>query len=199
VPRKPSNAHLKRDLLAKTRTLLEIEGLDGLDVRKISKKAGCSIGTFYNHYQNMEDLVIQFNGETLDHLKIFIFETITPYDTPKDIFQKISENYISFAKNHTSAWLLLFEHPIKTPLPDWYQDKVNALFQKVALIFHPILRGSSVEAERAVKILWSSLHGICSLTLKNKLRFAKEQDTLELCQELFHYYTLGFRVGSDLK
>lgn len=177
------------------RRLLKAEGLDGLDVRKIVKVAGCSVGTFYNYYKSLDDLIIYFNGETLDTLKVCIFDTITPKDVPREVIRKICQNYITFAKDNHSEWLLLLEYPIKTSLPLWYQDKVDQLFQKVSLTFHPILRGQKADTDKSVKVLWSSLHGICSLTLKQKLRFSKEQDTLELCQELFHNYTLGYRIG----
>lgn len=198
MPRKPTHLNIKQDLIRALRTLINKEGLDGLDVRKIAKEAGCSIGTFYNHYKSMDDLVVHFNGETLDLLQANMFDTITSNDTPKEVFKKICCNYIDFAKNSHSAWLLLLEYPISIQPPDWYENKVNQLFRKVSAIFHPILKGKKADTERAVKILWGSLHGICSLMLKSKLRFPREEDTAELCQELFYYYTLGHRVASEI-
>ncbi len=195
MPRKQTNTNLKTDLIKAMRNLLKIEGLDGLDVRKIVKDAGCSVGTFYNHYKSLDELIIYFNGETLDILKVCIFDQISPKDSAKEVIRKICQNYITFAKDNHTEWLLLLEHPIKISLPSWYQEKINQLFQKVSATFQPILRGQKADTERAVKVLWSALHGICSLTLKQKLRFAQEQDTLELCQELFHHYTLGYRIG----
>jgi AcrR family transcriptional regulator len=44
-------------------------GLDGLNARAIAKKAGCAIGSLYNYFQNMGDLVLQINAETLLELK----------------------------------------------------------------------------------------------------------------------------------
>lgn len=199
MPRKPSNANLKDDLAKALRTTLKKDGLEGLDVRKIAKEASCSVGTFYNYYKSLDELIIYFNGSTLDILSEGMFQEITPQDSPKEVIHKICRNYITFAENNYTEWLLLLEYPLSIEIPTWYREKSEYLFQKVASLFHPILRGEKKETDRAVKILWSSLHGICSLTLKNRLRFKQRQNLLELCQELFHNYILGYRIGLEIK
>lgn len=193
MPRKTVNIDLVK-ALAKT---LKEEGLEGLDVRKIASQAGCSVGTFYNHYKSLDELIIHFNMATLDTLSVHMFDGITPEDSAKDIISKICQNYIAFAENSTTEWLLLLEHPFTIEFPSSYKEKSEQLFQKVADTFHPILRGTRKDTEKAVKILWSSLHGICSLALKNRLRFQKRQNTLELCKDLFHNYILGYRIGLE--
>lgn len=195
MPRKKMHVNLKADLIKAMRTVLKVHALDGLDVRKIVKEAGCSIGTFYNNFKSLDDLVISFNGETIDILTARLFESYNPQESAKETIRRLCLNYIAFAEENHTEWLLLLEYPIKVQPPSWYQDKVDHLFQKVCAIFHPILKGPKTDTEKAVKILWSGLHGICSLTLKQKLRFTKEQNTLELCQELFHNYILGYRIG----
>lgn len=197
MPRKLANTDLKKDLVKALRKTLKKEGLEGLDVRKIAKEASCSVGTFYNHYKSLDELIIYFNSATLDILSVCMFDEIAPKDSAKEIINKICQNYITFAENNYTEWLLLLEHPLTIEIPIWYKDKSEHLFQKVASIFHPILRGSKKDTEKAVKILWSSLHGICSLTLKQRLRFKKRQNTLELCQDLFHNYILGYRIGLE--
>lgn len=199
MPRKPANTNLKADLVKALSKTLKKEGLEGLDVRKIAKEAGCSIGTFYNHYKSLDDLIIHFNGNTLDILSTSMFDEISSKDSSKEIINKICKNYITFAENNYTEWLLLLEHPLTIEIPAWYKDKSDHLFQKVANTFRPILRGQKKDTERAVKILWSSLHGICSLTLKQRLRFKTRQNTLELCQELFHNFILGHRIGLEGK
>lgn len=199
MPRKPANVNLKSDLVKALGTTLKRDGFDGVDVRKIAKEAGCSVGAFYNHYKSLDELVIYFNGSTLDLLSVCMFEEITPKDSAKEIINKICQNYIAYAENNYPEWLLLLEYPLSIEIPIWYKEKSEHLFQKVAHIFNPILRGQKEDLEKSVKILWSSLHGICSLSLKNRLRFKKKQNILELCQDLFHNYILGRRISLDMK
>ncbi len=180
------------------RQLVKAKGLDGLDVRKIAKAAGCSVGTFYNHYKTLDDLIICFNGTTLDILTVCMFENITASDSAKEIIHKICQNYIAFAEHSHAEWFLLLEYPLKIEIPTWYKEQSEQLFQKISNTFHPILRGPRKDTEKAVKILWSALHGICSLSLKQRLRFKETQNTLELCQDMFHNYILGYRIGVGL-
>jgi len=195
LARRKIGPNFKDDLLKIARKVLEEEGLEGLEIRKLAKAADCSVGTFYNHYKSLDELIIHINGETVDILKNLMFKDIHTDDIAKEIIRKICIGYITYAQEHYAEWLLLFEYPIKMSLPAWYQEKVDSLFEKAAMTFYPILRGPKKDTERAVKILWCSLHGISSLTLKDKLRFSTEQDTLELCQELAHNYILGYRIG----
>lgn len=198
MARKTVNQNIKKEMLVCARKLLISEGIEGLDVRKICKESGCSVGTFYNHYRSVDELILHLNGDTLDLMKVLIFENITPEDDAKEIIRKICQSYIAFAKNNHSEWLLIMEYPIKSDIPDWYQKNVDHIFQKAYTIFYPILRSEKKQAEKAVKILWGALHGICSLTLKNKLRFKSEQDPLELTQEIMNNYIIGYRVGLKL-
>lgn len=117
----------------------------------------------------------------------------------KETINKICQNYITFAENNYTEWLLLLEYPLTIKIPTWYREKSEYLFQRVASLFHPILRGEKKEIEKAVKILPSSLNGICSLNLKNKLRFKQSQNVLELCQELFYNYILGYKIGLETR
>lgn len=199
MSRKPVNANLKTDLVKALSKTLKKEGLGGLDVRKIAGEAGCSVGTFYNHYKSLDDLILFFNANTLDILSICMFDQISAKDTAKEIINKICQNYITFAEDNYTEWLLLLEHPLTIEMPPWYKHKSEQLFQKVTDTFHPILRGTKKDTEKAVKILWSSLHGICSLTFKQRLRFKTKQNTLELCQELFQNFILGYRIGLEGK
>jgi AcrR family transcriptional regulator len=195
MKRKKISPDLKQDVVKIARQILKSEGIEGLDVRKLVKAVGCSIGTFYNHFKCLDDLIIHINSETLVLLKEFIFHDIDPKDSAKDIIKKICRNYIKYAKDNYAEWLLLLEYPVKMDTPEWYQKQVDDLFKEVSILFYKILRGPKKDTHRAVKVLWSSLHGITSLTFKDKLNFPDKEDTVELCQELFHNYILGYRIG----
>lgn len=76
MSRKPKNINLKADLVKALGITLKKDGLKGLDVRKIAKEADCSVGTFYNYYKSLDDLILYFNGYTLDTLSVCIFDEI---------------------------------------------------------------------------------------------------------------------------
>lgn len=193
--KKNTTRPLKEDIITHARQILKTEGIEGLDIRKITKATGCSIGTFYNIFKCLDDLIVHINSKTLVHMKEFIFHDVQPNDVAKDIIKKICNNYIRYAKDYNAEWLLLLEYPVEMETPVWYLKQVDDVFKEIASMFHRILKGPKKDTHRIVRVLWGSLHGITSLTLKDKINFPEKEDTVNLCQELFHNYILGYRIG----
>jgi AcrR family transcriptional regulator len=65
-PRIIRTRHLLRDALI---DLMEEKGVDGLNVRDLTKKAGLNRGTFYLHYRDIHDLLQQSKSEILEGLR----------------------------------------------------------------------------------------------------------------------------------
>jgi AcrR family transcriptional regulator len=191
MPRTKHNPNLLADTVKAARVVIKREGLRGLDVRKIANEIGCSIGTFYNLFKSLDDLVVHFNSVTLDLLEDALTVGITNKDSDKTVLKKICCNYLQFSRENTSEWLLLFEYQIERPTPIKYQQKIDRLFTKIQKLIHPIFGGSPDKMDDVVKVLWSSLHGICSLILRDKLK----GDPLELCLNLVNHYSVGYRVS----
>lgn len=183
--------NLASDTIKAARKVIKKEGLNGLDVRKVAKEAGYSIGTFYNNFKSLDDLVVMFNSETLDLFQEALLVGIEPEDTTKKIIEKLCGNYIEFAKHNPAEWILLFEYHREGVTPEHYTQKVDKIFGHINKLLHPHFGGTQNGIKNAIKVLWSSLHGICSLTLRNKL----EGDPLDLCLNLVQNYATGYRVG----
>jgi AcrR family transcriptional regulator len=198
MARQKANRGLKTETMNALRGILRKEGLAGMNVRTISKEVGFSVGTFYNYFQNLEDLILHMNGETILILENIILETISPEDNLKTVIKKISTNYFKFAEKFQVEWLLFFQHNITGEIPEWYQNRVDELFQKIYNALSPFLGGTNKEIERCVKTLWSGLHGICSLTISNKLRFSVQYDPVEMCQDFLYNYIMGHKINNIL-
>jgi hypothetical protein len=100
----------------------------------------------------------------------------------------LAAGYIAFAGARPKLWGVLFEHHLPEPrqLPDWQDDKIKRLFGLLEQALEPLFPPNG-EAERshAARVLWSSLHGICSLESLGKLAVSesadKMADTLVTC------------------
>ncbi len=56
--------------LEAARQIAEKEGLRGLKARGIAREIGYTIGTLYNLFEDLDDLIVHLNGRTLDALPI---------------------------------------------------------------------------------------------------------------------------------
>lgn len=175
-----SREELRAMTMAAAEKIAEDEGLRGLGARKIMRKVGYTIGTFYQLFDTLDDLILELNGRTLDQL----YEEClaVPQDgDPEPRLSVLAKCYVGFTHKHAKRWSILFEHrlPDGVNLPAWHHEKILRLLAlsegAVAPLFLP---GQEVERLHVVRVLWSSLHGICSLEASNKLISTENVETM---------------------
>jgi AcrR family transcriptional regulator len=195
-----SREELHRMALKAARTIVAQRGLRGLSTRRIARKMGYSPGTLYQLFDDLDELILRLNTETLEAL----FEACRdiPFDAePETILQELAQRYISFVSEHSRLWSALFEHrlPAGRETPAWYEERVRKLLglaEKALLSLFP------EEEERRVheaQVLWAGLYGIASLASAQKL--ARTEAPHRMVRSLVTNYLAGLRstrrVGAD--
>ena len=64
----PKPVSTRERILESARAILVEEGFRALSTRAVATRAGCSIGTIYNHFRDFDDVVLHLNAETLTQL-----------------------------------------------------------------------------------------------------------------------------------
>ena len=175
------------------RELVEEEGLRGITARRIADKIGYSAGTLYNVFENLDDLIVHLNGSTLDSL----YEACraVPIDSePETALKALARAYIRFTDDHPQLWSVLFERsvPHGEQLPDWYHDKVSRLLALVGAAIAPLFTtGQEAERLHSARVLWTSLHGICSLSASGAM--ATFETPSAMADSLITNYVTGLR------
>ena len=77
----------KQKLIDTTVALIKKYGADTITVRNVCEEAGLSIGTFYHHFQNKDDLLMYFVRETS-------FDSFVLGTPPEDIAGRVCELYM---------------------------------------------------------------------------------------------------------
>jgi AcrR family transcriptional regulator len=166
--------------MAAAEKIAEDEGLRGLGARKIMREVSYTIGTFYQLFDTLDDLIIELNGRTLDQL-YEVCSAVPQDDDPKIQLSALAKCYVGFARKHAKRWSILFEHrlPDGVDLPAWHHEKILRLLALSESAIAPLfLPGQEVERLHVVRVLWSSLHGICSLQASNKLVSTENVETM---------------------
>ncbi len=159
------------DAMDAATNIAQTEGLGSLTVRRIAKQIGCSVGTIYNVFDNLDVLILHLNGRTFDALYEELLKVETNGD-PRATVTSLTETYLVFVRDNANLWNVIFEHvwPAKHPLPDWYREKIERLLKLLANILAPLFpEGREDEIYLAALVLWSGLHGINSLVATGKL------------------------------
>ena len=85
----------KQQLIDATVALIKKYGADSITVRNVCDESGLSIGTFYHHFQNKDDLLMHFIRE--ESFDSFVLETL-----PSDIAGRVCELYMHLINRYLS-------------------------------------------------------------------------------------------------
>lgn len=181
-----SRTELSRLALDAARNIVESQGLDGLTTRNIADAIGYSPGTLYNVFENLDDLIIRLNAQTLDILYRRLSDIAMTGDAGQDL-RTLLASYRTFQMTQPALWTALFDYRLTDDqeLPDWYLAKVDRVMSLIERALAPLFSGGEREdLENAARILWAGVHGICSLSHAGKLGTVSSQSTEDMTETL---------------
>lgn len=174
-----------------TRTIIAQEGIEGVSARKVAQDMGYTVGTLYQSFENIHDLVLHANAFTLSEM---LAELEVSYQAARDPMQRmvrLAEAYLNFAETHQRQWAAVFRHtlPEGYDIPDWYQARIDALFSLIENGIRTLApKRNRQSIQGASRTLWSGVHGICILHTGNKLFSQRIASAQSLVQSLVKHY-----------
>lgn len=179
--------------LVAAQKIVEKKGLEGLTARRVAKRIGYSTGTLYNVFDNFTDLIVHLNGRTLDALYDYVTAEKAK-DGTEATLRHFAHRYIHFTTERSKLWSAVFATglPRGDKLPDWYHDKLDRLLGLLEDTLDPLFGpGRKAARDTSVRVLWSSLHGICSLVAARVM--VTEQSAKIMVDDLIRNYLAGLR------
>lgn len=182
---------------AAERILVE-DGVENLTARRVADRIGCSVGTLYNNFANIDDLILSLDARTLD---ILHDELASKPRTgiPEDDLGALLTSYLGFIDRYADRWGLLFK--VRAPgagdPPDWYLQRIDRLFSLLGEILGPLFaRGQEDECGRAVRLLWLALHGVWSLHASGQLGNVTREPMESVARGMAEIFLAGLRNRS---
>jgi AcrR family transcriptional regulator len=196
---KHSKEELRDMALTAARAVIAEKGSRNLNVRAVATRMGYSVGTMYNIFEGLEELVAWLNAETLDAL----YEELARAPVtgkPEIDLHSLLDRYLDFVTANRQGWNMLFEErpPEAKAPPAWYLEKVAQVFTLLGRMLHPLFAPDEEEQlTRAVHLLWISLHGLWSLDADDKL-FIVTRDPLEkTAHDMVDLYLAGLKARGN--
>lgn len=190
---------LKESIMAIAEGLLESEGLAALQARTIAQRAGCSVGTVYNLFGNLDGLIFAANAQTLQQLGQLLRDTSAQHATkPLDKhLLALALAYLTFAVAHKRRWKAVFEHVMSgsETVPEWYRQTQVPLFALLASILPEKI--SQDLRNVTAKMLFSATHGIVMLALDQKLTDVFDRSLTEKQLRLLVYGAAHSMKGQE--
>ncbi|MCI5143054.1 MAG: TetR/AcrR family transcriptional regulator [Candidatus Electrothrix sp. ATG1] len=190
---------LRATVIEVATAMVREHGSTSLSIRKIAKQIGCAVGTIYNVFANLDEIVLTMNGATLSALQSRLLADIDQEEDALAALIGLGQSYVAFCRENYHLWSLLLEHKLApgSTLPEWYQQQVDDLFLLVTGMAAPLVDDDKERAERAARVLWAGLHGICALAVSGKLDVVHAESAEVLAESLVRNYLQGLR-GEDI-
>ena len=147
------------------------DGLRALTARRVASETGVAIGTTYNVFDNLFELIAEVNARSLNKLAGEIGKLDLESMTARDALVAVAESYLEFVKANRNRWLAVFE--VEMPaginmLPNQrYVDGLFATLEQIVMRYD-----RKIEPETAglsARGLWAAMHGLLMLSESNRL------------------------------
>ncbi|XOF33410.1 MAG: TetR/AcrR family transcriptional regulator [Candidatus Electrothrix sp. YB6] len=189
---------LRERILTAAKNMVRCQGSAALSIRKMAAEIGCAVGTIYNVFSNIDEIILTINSATLTKLQARLLADACSEDDALTAWVRLSHSYVAFCREEYHLWSLLIEHRLApdNTLPAWYQQQVDELFLLVSRMAEPLTGGDKKKAERAARVLWAGLQGICSLAVSGKLDVVHAEPADVLAESLARNYAQGLILES---
>ena len=172
VPDRPyHHGDLAPSLRQAARAILEEQGLEGLSLRSVARRAGVSHAAPYRHYPSREALLADVASEGLAQLRAELAQAATP-GTRAELILQIGGAYLRFASRHPGLLRLMFgsELPNRSDFPG-LAEATGAIGEDI---------GRALGDPAAGMAAWGTMHGLAMLILDNIIDLGQKQSGLEV-------------------
>jgi AcrR family transcriptional regulator len=186
---KHSLEEIREMVLDAAETIIINEGYSALTVRKVAMEIGYTVASIYMVFTNMADLVMHIKANTMDELTKQLQQVSG--GAPERQIVELAKAYLQFAVKNHNRWNMIFVQD--TELPEWYRQKINLIFGLLEAQFALLAPSCSTQqSKQAARALWSGVHGICTLSLTDKLDIAGFDDIENAIKLLVENFIKGW-------
>lgn len=158
------------------------EGYEKTSIRSIADKIEYSPGTIYNYFKDKNDILFAIHEEAFNKF-LEILSSAAEEQHPVERLKKMGDLYLKFVFENQELYDLMFidyapMESIKKASESWDCGMQNYAMLK-STVTDCIEQGhfeSSNDIELTTFMIWSQMHGMASLVIRNRLQmFEKEQ------------------------
>ncbi|MGH9870076.1 MAG: TetR/AcrR family transcriptional regulator [Candidatus Polarisedimenticolia bacterium] len=166
TPRERYREVLRREILDAAREAFVRDGYEGVSMRKLAERIGCSHSNLYRHFKDKEALFDCLVEESFDRLADSmrsLIESDRGRD-PVELVRKIGRAYVEFGVANPSV----YEFAFLLRRPRQSADKPHVASERLRSLVRRCLedkRFRRVEGHAASQALWAAVHGITSLLI----------------------------------
>lgn len=158
--------------------IVENEGMEQLNIRRLAQLSSCSIGSIYNSFGSFQNLQLHINGTILAKLYCVLTEAtvqgIKNEKSLREVLRDLGLAYIEFGQKNRLLWKSLFEHFPSEPTPQWYVQHAREGIYQICDLLSKAFGLSETYSKQIVGFFWAAIHGVSSILLNRKMEMVAE-------------------------
>ncbi len=179
---------LKVKILTAAKELFMLKGFEDTSIRNIAEKIEYSPTTIYLYFKDKDDIFYALHMEGFALLNQY-FRPLGHVEDPFERLKAISKAYINFAMENGEFYDLMFI--IRSPMKSLSKDDSNweegtrAFGFVLNTISECISKGyfKGMNPEVLAFTVWSMVHGIASLEIRNRCSVVSELNQIDLAKK----------------
>jgi AcrR family transcriptional regulator len=154
--------------------ILAKEGVSGLTLRKVAKRAGVSHSAPYAHFKDRQSLIAAISTEGFRKLYNELDAAVSAHaDNPKEQLAEATWAYVQFAMNNTDTFKIMFSGVLEKEkdYPSFVEIS-GKTFERVVDIVRACQNAGILRpgpSELVAVAVWGQVHGIISLALEGQI------------------------------
>ena len=169
-------AELRESLVAAATRIIIARGYQALKARELAAEVGCSVGSIYNVFPDIDALILSVKARALDALESDVVRELGPFvaegqQAAAARFQALGRVYLDFAAANWRLWSSVFEHRASdSEALQTYMARLDAILTNIEQPLGALLPALAPEERRHLaRTLFGAVHGVVSLGLDGKL------------------------------
>ena len=172
-----------------TKQMIIDNGIDNISTRKIADNAGYAFATLYNHFKDLDELLMLTRDSIIDDVASYLLSN-TINQTGENIIKHTFKSYIDYCINYPNAFKFFFLYTQKEKKKDFSDinsfHKLGSIFTDAFSILGSEYKIGIKSIQRISNTIFYSVHGMLIVHLSNNFDLTTDElysgldDTLEI-------------------
>ena len=166
-----SKEEIRLDLMVKSREIIKDKGIDNLTARKLAEYSGYVVGTIYNRFKSMDELVMWENCLTLDEL----YGELKKAEMTSDAYinlNRLLDKFVCYVLSNKNLWFTLYNFHFKSVVDEFEIFYLRRIIKIIQLLENNLsklfVRVSGSERKVVTEVLFISLFALSSMLTTEK-------------------------------
>lgn len=188
----PKMMFQKEDVLKIAMKIVEKEGFEGMNARRIAKELNSSVHPIFRHFNDMEELKKEVYTKIYERYQEYMLSGANK----EKAYKNMGISYIKFAKDYPEFFKIIFMQRTNLNAENFVMaDKVGDDVIKAG----QILTGLSFEEQKKFHVkVWIFTHGIACLVATKTVEFSDEEIG-ELLENTVREMLKGYKMKGENK